>query len=91
MNNPNLKTNNSLDEDMLPEYDFSNGIRGKHHQKYKKGHRVTIYYEDGTKTIEKIQPKNDVIILDPDVKRYFPDSESVNSTLRNLIKLIPKN
>ena len=34
--------------------------------------------------------ENDVIILEPDVKKYFPDSESVNKTLRNLIKLIPK-
>jgi hypothetical protein len=30
------------------------------------------------------------IILDPDVKIYFPNSESVNSTLRSLIKLIPQ-
>lgn len=91
MDNPNLKTNNSLNEDMLPEYDFSNGMRGKHHQKYRKGYSVTICYEDGTKTIEKFSSTNNVIILDPDVKQYFPDSESVNSTLRGLIKLIPKN
>ena len=34
--------------------------------------------------------QNDVIILDPDVKKYFPNSESVNATLRSLIKLIPQ-
>ena len=89
MNNPDIKTNNSLNEEMLPEYDFSNGVRGKHHQQYKKGHSVIISYQDGTKTTEKIKSENDVIILDPDVKKYFPDSESVNSTLRSLIKLIP--
>ena len=89
----NLNTNNintSFDEDILSEYDFSNGIQGKHYQEYKKGHTVTIYYEDGTKKVQKFPPENDVIILDPDVKQYFPDSESVNNALRNLIKLIPK-
>ena len=76
---------------MLPEYDFSNGIRGKHYQQYKQGHTVNIYYEDGTKITKKFEPENDVIIRDPDVKKYFPNSEAVNSTLRSLIKLIPKN
>jgi hypothetical protein len=43
------------------------------------------------KNTTSIEPENNMIILDPDVKQYFPDSESVNSTLRSLIKLIPKN
>lgn len=91
MNNQNINTNNSTDEDMLPEYDFSQGVRGKHHKQYQKGHTVTICYQDGTKTTEKIEPEqqDNIVILDPDVKKYFPDSESVNSTLRSLIKLIP--
>jgi hypothetical protein len=29
------------------------------------------------------------ITLDPDVREYFPDSESVNRALRGLIALIP--
>lgn len=28
------------DEDMLPEYDFSSGVRGKHHESYKAGTNV---------------------------------------------------
>jgi len=28
-------------------------------------------------------------MLEPDVQRYFPDSESVNKALRTLITLIP--
>lgn len=82
--------NNSTSEDMLTEYDFSKGIRGKHHQQYKQGHKMTIHYADGTKNTTSIEPDDDMIILDADVKQYFPDSESVNSTLRSLIKLIPK-
>jgi len=34
-------------------------------------------------------PKEGVVILEPDVRSYFPDSESVNRVLRTLIKLIP--
>lgn len=90
MNNLNTNIDTSLDEDLLPEYDFTNGIRGKHYQNYKHGHSVTIYHEDGTKTVQEVPPENDLIILDPDVKKYFPDSKTVNSTLRSLIKLIPE-
>lgn len=28
-------------------------------------------------------------MLDPEVRKYFPDSEKVNSALKSLIKLIP--
>jgi hypothetical protein len=31
-----------------------------------------------------------MIMLAPDVKEYFPDSESVNEALRSLIKLMNK-
>ncbi len=91
MNSSNTNKNNPLDEDMLPEYDFSQGVRGKHHKQYQKGHTVTIFHQDGTKTTDEFKPEkqDNVIILDPDVKKYFPNSESVNSTLRSLIKLIP--
>ena len=82
-----------LDEDLQEEYDLSqlkNPVRGKYYQQYRAGHTVTINYEDGTKTVEHFPSPNNVIILDPDVQKYFPNSESVNSTLRTLIKLIPQ-
>ncbi|HEX6799842.1 MAG TPA: hypothetical protein VF116_19180 [Ktedonobacterales bacterium] len=31
-----------------------------------------------------------VVVLDPDVRAYFPDSETVNRVLRDLIRLIPQ-
>jgi hypothetical protein len=34
--------------------------------------------------------QKNVIVLDPDVYAYFPDSESVNNVLRSLIALAPK-
>ncbi len=57
-------------DEMLEEYDFSNGIRGKY----------TNQYNDGV----------NIIKLDEDVKKIFPDSKSVNNALRTLINLIPQ-
>jgi hypothetical protein len=36
------------------------------------------------------QPDKDAIVLDSDVRAYFPDSNTVNNALRALIALIPK-
>ena len=48
-------------------YDFSSGIRGKHHAAYKAG--------------------TNVVFLEPDVAKAFPDSSSVNRALRLLLEL----
>ena len=91
MNNNDPNLNKNLGDDMLPEYDFSQGVRGKHYQAYRKGNRVTINKEDGTKVVQNFVLEEGTIRLDPDVKEYFPDSESVNHALRTLINLIPKS
>ncbi len=72
---------------MLPEYDLKSkkGVRGKYAKAMQEGYSVRVFNEDGTVTIR------DSVLLDPDVKAYFPDSESVNRTLRSLINLIPEN
>jgi len=70
---------------MLPEYDFSKGERGKFHKPLSKGYSVTITHPDGTTTIERYKLIDGAILLDPDVQKYFPDSESVNAALRTLI------
>ncbi len=53
------------DHDLLEEYDFSKGVRGKY----------TSRYSEGT----------NVVTLDPDVAKYFPDHKSVNDALRSLL------
>jgi len=58
---------NSKDE-MLEEYDFSNGIRGKYAKAYKEGVNI--------------------VKIDSDVMKFFPDTKSVNEALRTLINLI---
>ena len=81
---------NSESEDMLPQYDFSNAVRGKFVRQMRQGYSVTFRHEDGSVTRKEYAPEEGVIILDPDLRLFFPDSESVNRTLRSLIALIPQ-
>ncbi len=76
-------------DEMLPEYDFSGGVRGKHHRAYQRGYTITIRKSDGTTEERDYALPDGAVMLDPDVRAYFPDAEAVNTTLRSLIKLIP--
>ena len=79
-------------DDMLPEYNLEGkkGVRGKYAKSLQKGYSVRVVKEDGTVTVRDFVPKENAVLLDPDVKAYFPDSESVNRALRSLINLIPE-
>jgi len=57
-------------DELRPEYDFSGGVRGKHHAAYKSG--------------------TNVVLLDSDVAKAFPDSSSVNRALRLLLEIAEK-
>ncbi len=82
-------TNQNDEGNMPPEYDFAGGTSGKHFRAVQAGYTVTIHQSDGT-TVTEVAPKEGAIVLAPDVREYFPDSESVNAALRGLIKLIPE-
>ncbi len=58
------------DPEMLEEYDFSKGVRGKYAQKYSEG--------------------SNVVVIDPDVSKFFPDHDSVNQALRSLAEIIKR-
>jgi len=75
---------------MLPEYDFSGGVRGKHYRAMQAGYTVTIHKEDGTKVVKQYKPARDTVVLAPDVRKHFPNSEVVNATLRSLIPSAPR-
>ena len=60
--------NNESEPEMLDEYDFSGGVRGKYAERYARG--------------------SNVVVLDPDVAKVFPDAESVNQALRALAEII---
>jgi hypothetical protein len=56
------------EQELLDEYDFSKGVRGKYASRYAKG--------------------TNVVVLEPDVAKLFPDSESVNRALRACAEII---
>ena len=75
----------SNNSDMRDEYDFTGGVRGKHYKAYRKGHTVIIHKGDGSASVQYFTQEDGSVILDPDVKVHFSDSESVNKALRSLI------
>lgn len=77
------------DTDMRSEYDFRGGVRGKHYKSMRTGYTITIHNADGTRTVKEVLPKEGTVVLEPDIRPYFPDSDSVNRTLRCLIPLLP--
>ena len=56
------------DPDILEEYDFSQGIKGKYAKRYSEG--------------------TNIVVIDPDVAKFFPDHDSVNKALRSLTEII---
>ena len=75
--------------DMRAEYNFRGGVRGKHYRAMQAGYSITVHQVDGTRLVKDVMPKEGAVILEPDIHAYFPDSESVNKTLRCLIPLLP--
>lgn len=54
--------------EILQEYDFSQGVRGKYAQRYAR--------------------RSNVVVLEPDVAKIFPNAEAVNSSLRSLAEIM---
>jgi hypothetical protein len=77
------------ENEMQPEYDFSGGVRGKHHAAFQQGYSVTVHKADGTTEQRDFALPEGAVVLAPDVRAYFPDSDSVNRALRGLINLVP--
>jgi hypothetical protein len=82
------------DDDMLPHYDFSKAERGKFYKPLQKGYSTHVHQADGNTIVNHYTLTEGTILLEPDVRAVFPDSESVNAALRSLIDLMehmPKN
>lgn len=90
MNKKKISKSQKSDDEMLPEYDLRGGVRGKHHKAYRSGHTVAINKIDGTKSVQHFTLEEGAVMLEPDVRKYFPDSETVNRSLRGLITLLPR-
>jgi hypothetical protein len=78
-------------DEMRAEYDFSRGVRGKHHVATKGGYTVTVHMGKGRKVVKHITPIKAMVVLDADVQAYFPDSRAVNRALRSLLQIIPSS
>lgn len=72
-------------KEMREEYDFSGGVQGKHFKEYRRGHSVRITKSNGTTETHIFSAAEGSIMLDPDVRKHFSDSETVNKVLRSLI------
>ena len=63
-----MKKAREKNNEMVREYDFSKGVRGKYARRYARG--------------------SNVVVLEPDVAKVFPNAEAVNSSLRSLADII---
>jgi hypothetical protein len=67
----NKNTTNDMDDELRPEYDLAEllkgGVRGKYVERYRAG--------------------TNLVRLEPDVARAFPDEAAVNEALRLVIRL----
>ena len=54
--------------EVLQEYDFAKGVRGKYTRRYARG--------------------TNVVVLEPDVAKVFPNAKAVNGSLRSSAKII---
>jgi len=65
------KLKNEMDDDLRPEYDMSQllkgGVRGKYAARFRSG--------------------TNLVLLDPDIANAFPDDEAVNEALRLVIQM----
>ncbi|GIK10924.1 MAG TPA: hypothetical protein PKC99_12245 [Anaerolineales bacterium] len=84
------KKKQEQDDEMRAEYDFSKAQRGKFYRPLDKGYTVRVTKKDGTVEVNHYALVEGTVLLAPDVKEYFPDSEAVNEALRSLIQLANK-
>ncbi len=81
------------DEDnMLPEYNLKGktGVRRKYGEEIERNFTVRITQKDGKVVTQRYEMVDGAVMLAPDVRAYFPDSDTVNNVLRALIPAIQK-
>ena len=84
------KVSSNKDE-IKAEYDFSkmkDVVQGKYYKSYRAGYEVKIHKIDGSTTVQHSTLEDGAVMLEPEVKKYFPDSDSVNNALRCLIPFL---
>jgi hypothetical protein len=84
------RTKKKKNDEMRSEYDFSKVERGKFYHPLDKGYKVHVHQSDGTVVVNHYTLAEGTVLLAPDVREYFSDSETVNEALRSLIQLTEK-
>ena len=84
------RTKSDNGSEMRKEYDFTGGTRGKHAGQYRRGHAVKVHKTDGTTVVQHFTLEEGAVMLAPDVREYFSDSDAVNEALRAIIGIIPQ-
>ncbi len=84
------RTKKKKNDEMRAEYDFSKAERGKFYRPLGKGYQVRVNQSDGTVVVNHYTLAEGTVLLAPDVREYFSDSEAVNDALRSLIQLREK-
>lgn len=80
-----------IDDDMLPEYDFSGDVIHRiYGEEIERSNTVRIIQQNGDVITHYYTEEDGAVMLSPDVRAYFPDSEAVNTVLRALIPAIQK-
>jgi len=82
------RSSKDSNDEMRPEYDFRGAVRGKFYKPLHKGYTVQIHKANGTTIVKHLKLEEGAVMLQPDVRKYFPDSETVNAALRSLITLM---
>ena len=59
----NQAPNTDQDGDLRPEYDFSGGVRGKHHEAYRKGTNVVFLDPDVARVFKDSESVNRALRL----------------------------
>ena len=78
----------SATDEMRPQYDFSKGKRTDYAARYQQGREVRLERADGSVTVQHFTLEDGAVLLEPDVRAVFKDSNAVNQALRCLIPLM---
>ena len=90
------RSNPAGDDDMRPEYDFSAGVRGKHHEQYKAGTNVVFLDADVAKVFkdQRCRIRSEAFadhIYDGFVSRLMPIGDRAKGAVPVRVKVnVPK-
>ena len=89
------KPQSSDDNDMLPEYDFSNAVRGKYYERYRQGSNVVLLDPDVAEVFPNATAVNDalralVVVADASASRRRVTAARPNKALQPSSRA-PKN